>query len=109
MMSNNDPFIRLFVQRLLLPVKIFNENKIGKAHEYNSMSAWTGNPVQCPSSSGKRDFKQELCKKQFPLCMKDSVSYNLIMVLTNEAMPDYILVVYSDSDKIHTGVLRGGN
>lgn len=41
--------------------------------------------------------------------MKDSVSYNLIMVLTNEAMPDYILVVYSDSDKIHTGVMQGGN
>jgi len=32
--------------------------------------------------------------------MKDSVSYNLIMALTNEAMPDYVLVVYSDSDTI---------
>lgn len=77
MLSNNDP---LSAQGLLLPIKIFNENKIGKAHEYNSMSAWAGFPAQCPSSSGKRDFKQELCKNQFPLCMKDSVSYNLIMV-----------------------------
>lgn len=41
--------------------------------------------------------------------MKDSVFYNLIMVLTNEAMPDYVLVVYSDSDKIHTGVMRDEN
>lgn len=32
--------------------------------------------------------------------MKESVSYNLIMALTNEAMPEYVLVVYSDSDAI---------